>query len=110
MSEARSRVGPLQIRADGSTVCRLLIPLGHPASRRRDQDDQVFEVESWITYAAGPGSQELRQLEPGTGRERAVGEDLLPTAGEPVRISADNLAAYLRKAARVFDTQVAAAC
>ena len=100
----RSRVGRMETRADGTTRCRLAIPLGHPAAQRVDQNGEVFEVENDLVYAAGPGNRELRWIEPGAETEHPVGEDLLPTdADSAVRISAGNLSAYLRKAARGFD-------
>ena len=106
----RSRVTRQQSLPDGRTMCRLQIPLGHPAARRTDQDGEEFEIEHHLTYVAGPGSQELRWLDPETGEEQGVGEDLLPAEGDDVvRIGASNLAAYLRRAARVFDVSVRAA-
>ena len=103
----RSRVTRQEELPDRRTTCRLQIPLGHPAARRADQDGEEFEVEYHVTYVAGPGSQELRWLNPETGEEQGVGEDLLPAEGDDVvRIGASNLAAYLRRAARVFDVSV----
>ena len=67
---ARSRIGTQVELRDGSTRCPLKIPIGHPASRRRDQDGELFEVENAIEFAAGPGSQALRMVDPTTGRER----------------------------------------
>ena len=85
----------------------LKIPLGHPAARRRDDEGHVFEIEHEVEYAAGPGNQELRWINPATGEEEPVGEDLLPTSeDDAVRISASNLSAYLRKGARLFDASV----
>ena len=104
---ARSRVGYQSVHKDGTTRCRLQIPLGHPAARRRDNNGHVFEIEHAIEYAAGPGSQALRWINPTTRAEEPEGEDLLPTSeDDAVRISASNLAAYLRKAARLFDSRV----
>ena len=95
----RSRIGRQVFLPDGSTRCRLLIPIGHPASRRIDEAGEVFEVENEIEYAAGPGSQELRMVDPASGEEQPVGNDLLPTSEEEAaRISADNLSEYLRRA------------
>ena len=68
--ETRSRVGRQVQLADGRTMCQLRIPLGHPASKRVDQDDEDFEIEFEVTYVAGPGSQELRWLDPETGPRR----------------------------------------
>ena len=104
---ARSRVDRQETGPDGRTFCDLRIPLGHPASRRTDEDGNAFEVEWAITYVGGPGSQELRWLDPETGVEQPVGEDLLPVPDDDaVRISGDNLASYLRKASRTFDRSV----
>ena len=104
----RSRIGKQHEERDGTTRCRLLIPLGQAASRRRDQDGEVFEVENEIGYVAGPGSQALRMVDPASGAELTVGGNLLPASEEKAaRISADNLAAYLRKASRRFDREVA---
>ena len=104
---ARSRIGRQVFLPDGSTRCRLLIPIGHPASRRIDDAGHVFEVENEIEYAAGPGSQELRMVDPASGEEQPVGSDLLPTSEEEAaRISADNLSEYLRRARRKFDATV----
>ena len=106
----RSRVGRQEELPDGRTRCRLQIPLGHPAGKRTDQQGHEFEVECHLTYLAGPGSQELRWLDPGTGEEQGVGPDLLPSGAEDsVRVSASNLSAYLRKAARAFDGSVRSA-
>ena len=92
---------------DGTARCRLEIPLGHPAAKRRDNNGHVFEVEHAIEYAAGPGIQALRWINPTTRPEEPVGEDVLPTTeDDAVRISASNLAAYLRKGARLFDSRV----
>ena len=103
----RSRVGRQWICEDGTTRCGLKIPLGHPAATRRDQDGHVFEIEHEIEYAAGPGNQELRWINPATNVEEPVGADLLPAADDDAaRISGDNLSAYLRKGARLFDTNV----
>ena len=103
----RSRVGHQSVYDDGTTRCVLKIPLGHPASRRRDDEGHVFEIEQEVEYAAGPGNQELRWINPTTGVEEPVGDDLLPTTeDEAVRISGSNLSAYLRKGARVFDISV----
>ena len=66
---ARSRVGRQSVHDDGTTRCRLAIPLGHPAARRRDDNGHVFEVEHAIEYAAGPGSQALRWINPTTRAE-----------------------------------------
>ena len=89
---ARSRVGRMETRADGSTRCGLAIPLGHPAAERLDQNGELFEVENELVYAAGPGNRELRWIEPGTGTEHPVGEDLLPSdADTAIRSSAGNL-------------------
>ena len=93
----------METRADGTTRCHLAIPLGHPAAQRVDQNGEVLEVENELVYAAGLGNRELRWVKPGTGTELPVGEDLLPDADTAVRISAGNLSAYLRKAARAFD-------
>ena len=104
---ARSRVGYQSVHKDGTTHCQLEIPLGHPAAKRRDNNGHVFEIEHAIEYAAGPGNQALRWINPATQEEEPVGEDLLPTSDDDaVRISASNLAAYLRKAARLFDSRV----
>ena len=93
-------------RRTGTTRCRLQIPLGHPAAKRRDNNGHVFEIEHAIEYAAGPGNQALRWINPATNTEEPVGENLLPTTeDDAVRISASNLASYLRKAARLFDRQ-----
>ena len=103
----RSRVGEQTVYDDGTTRCVLKIPLGHPAARRRDDEGHVFEIEHEVEYAAGPGNQELRWINPATGEEEPVGEDLLPTSeDDAVRISASNLSAYLRKGARLFDASV----
>ena len=40
----RSRVGKQAVYDDGTTRCVLKTPLGHPASRRRDEDGHVFEI------------------------------------------------------------------
>ena len=103
---ARSRVGYQRVHKDGTTRCQLEIPLGHAAAKRRDNNGHVFEIEHAIEYAAGPGNQALRWINPTTQEEEPVGEDLLPTSDDDaVRISASNLASYLRKAARLFDSQ-----
>ncbi len=41
---ARSRVGYQSVDKDGTTRCRLQIPLGHPAAKRRDNNGHVFEI------------------------------------------------------------------
>ena len=68
---ARSRVGYQLVHKDGTTRCRLQIPLGHPAARRRDNNGHVFEIEHAIEYAAGPGSQALRWI----NQRQRVGEE-----------------------------------
>ena len=107
---ASSRPGRAQSRSDGTAVCRLEIPLGHPAARFFEPDGTPFEVEHEREFVAGPGITAPRAIDPASGDETIVGANLLPVGEEnpPVHVGPSNLASFLRRAAKRFDAETAA--
>ena len=107
---ARSRAGRAKSRSDGTAVCRLKIPLGHPAATFFEPDGTPFEVEHEREFIAGPGVTAPREMDPASGDETIVGANLLPVGEDnpPVHVGASNLASFLRRAAKRFDAETAA--
>ena len=106
----RSRVGRAVRHPDGTTSCRLRIPLGHPAATFIDENGTRLEVEHEREFAAGPGVTGLRAIDPITHETALVGGNLLPVSGSNplIHVGASNLASFLRRAARRFDAEARA--
>ena len=104
------RPGRAKSRSDGTAVCRLEIPLGHPAATFFEPDGTPFEIEHEREFVAGPGITAPRAIDPASGDETIVGANLLPVGEDnpPVHVGASNLASFLRRAAKRFDAETAA--
>ena len=102
------RIGEVEHRPDGSAHCRLLVPLGHPASRMITVNGNVVEVENARRYSTGPGRTAVTLIDPHTGRGTPVAWDLLPAGPgqSPLRATPEQLADALRRGIRAFDRRV----
>ena len=107
---APSRASRATLRDDGTVVCRLHIPLGHPAATFFERDGTPFEVEHEREFVAGPGTTTPRAIDPITEEETIVGANLLPVGdGNPlIHVGTSNLGSFLRRAARRFDVEAGA--
>ena len=91
-------------------MCRLRIPLGHPASKCFEADGSAFEIEHEREFVAGPGITAPRAIDPSNGEETIIGANLLPVGenNPPVHVGASNLGSFMRRAAKRFDTEAVA--
>ena len=107
---SRSRPSRATLRADGTAVCRLRIPLGHPASKCFEPDGTAFEIEHEREFVAGPGITAPRAIDPASGEEAVIGANLLPVGenNPAIHVGASNLGSFMRQAAKRFDAEAVA--
>ena len=107
---SRSRPSRATLRADGTAVCRLRIPLGHPASKCFEPDGTAFEIEHEREFVAGPGITAPRAIDPASGEEAVIGANLLPVGenNPAIHVGASNLGSFVRQAAKRFDAEAVA--